>query len=681
MQLFSFKSWMESSLRDIIKPVPQSPKHHAEGDVFTHTIMVRQQLTDAIAHFQQVTADKDSVFGNLDPNLSKSDINLLKIGAWMHDIGKASATTFTRTAGGEEKTIKYGQGPLEPGDKIQAIGHEQPWHFEPMMKKLGPTWKQMYEKASPEDKADLWFVIQHHMDLKSAGFGKKLLAQLLDQSGKFKNDRKIKLLLILIMMDQSGRIGLGELNGSPALPGISGRMKQSALDYHQNRMGIAAADQAKRQQSQVYNDPEQFTAMLKSKGLDQAAIQKAFRSKFGRDMQESFRFFLMMEESGGLTPEDKEALKVIIHKVMEGDQEWFDGQDIVVGKKDNYRILNYIQGKPTNQFNLLTRGLIIDSETGKIVSMPFKRFGNFGEDIGGYKSSVDFSKSEVIEKLDGSMLGVAFPSGDVSNPIWHTRKMVSTTANPKQRGFDGEEVDIMGLAGQYVKKLRFSPEDADKTWIFEFIHSEKPVVTKYKPEQLGLHLIGARNLQTYEEYSEEELDEMAAKIGAGRPRRWGVKGSHDAVKQMMDQFADDFEGFVMRQTDTGDRAKVKKKEYFKQHGMIDQTGWRDLIPKWIEGETTEIATYFPHVKQKFEQLEAAFQKKVYELAEIAHLYLTHFTDRKQLAMALRQDRIPGDVVKFVYSGAGKPLAQLPTIIGNQIKSMSPYAIMELLGLR
>jgi len=42
---------------------------------------------------------------------------------------------------------------------------------------------------------------------------------IMEQLWKFKNDRKIKLLLILIMMDQSGRIGLGELNGSPALPG------------------------------------------------------------------------------------------------------------------------------------------------------------------------------------------------------------------------------------------------------------------------------------------------------------------------------------------------------------------------------------------------------------------------------------------------------------------------------
>lgn len=160
MRLQSFYSWLESSLRDIIKPISQSPKHHAEGDVFIHTRMVRQQLNDAIAYFRQMTADKNSVFGNFDPTLNQSDINLLRIAAWMHDIGKASATTIDK-------------------GRIQAIGHEQPWHFEPMMEKLGEPWKRMYEKASLQDKEDLWYVIQHHMDLKSHGFGRRMLGQLL----------------------------------------------------------------------------------------------------------------------------------------------------------------------------------------------------------------------------------------------------------------------------------------------------------------------------------------------------------------------------------------------------------------------------------------------------------------------------------------------------------------------
>ncbi len=659
--MLSFKTWFhESSLRDIIQPVPQSPKHHAEGNVWIHTRMVRKQLNDAIAYFQQTLSDKNSVFGNLDPNLSAADINVLRIGAWMHDIGKASATTID----GEPWK---GQDPTNK--KIQAIGHESPQHFELMMQKLGQPWQSMYEKAAPQDKEDLWYIIRHHMDLKNTGFGRRMLNQLLDESGKFRNERKIKLLLILIMMDQSGRIGLGELNGNQALPGITGNMQQSAINYHTKRTPPP-------KEKSTWNDPVAFVNNLKAKGLDITTIQKAFQGKFGRELEESFSFRKFLLED----IDDQNSLKVIIQKVKSGDKTWFDTNNIVVGEKGNYWILNYRQGLPTNQYNLLTRGLVIDKTSGKIVSMPFKRFGNYGEDLGGYKSSVDFSKSEVLEKLDGSMLAIAFPSGDVNQPVWHTRKMISTTSNPKQRGFDGGEVDLMQLAGEQVKTLRFSDKDTDKTWIFEFIHTEQPVVTRYKSNQLGLYLIGCRSLKTLEEYSESDLDKMAIRIGAKRPRRWGVMGSHSAVKQMMSQFADDFEGFVMRQTDTGQRAKVKKAEYFKQHKLIGKTSWEDIIPLWISGETTEIITYFPHVKEKFDKLDNAFERKVSEITETAELYLTHFKNKKELAVALNADKIPHNIQPFVFSAFGEPIKQLKDIIETQIKNYHPLRIVELLGL-
>jgi len=254
--MLNFKSWLEGSLRDIIQPIQQSPKHHAEGDVFVHTRMVRQQLQSAIAYFQQLAVDKDSVFGNLDRQLSPADVNLLRIGAWLHDIGKASATT-------------------DDSGKIQAIGHEQPAHFEPMMKKLGSPWQQMYEKASAEDKEDLWFIIQQHMSLQPH-FPRKFLRQLLDATGKFKNDRRVKLLLILIMMDQSGRISLGGLNGDAALPEIAGRMRQSAMDFQST---------IKPQKEKSSDDPTTFANDLMTKGLDQGTIRKAYFGKFGQNMQ------------------------------------------------------------------------------------------------------------------------------------------------------------------------------------------------------------------------------------------------------------------------------------------------------------------------------------------------------------------------------------------------------------
>lgn len=261
----NFKSWMEGSLRDITKPVPQSPSHHAEGDVWIHTRMVRKQLAAAVRHFQELAADKNSAFGNLDPNLTQEEMNILRIGAWMHDIGKASATTI-----GGKFWKDGGTG------SIQAIGHEDPEHFEPMMKQLGEPWQSMYKNASPQDKDDLWFVIQHHMSLKDR-FGRSALKQLMDENGKFKNDRRTKLLLILIMMDQSGRIKLGEPQGTNPMPGISDRMNQSAIEYQAKKARSVSKPPAP-------DDPKAFLDILHSKNLTADQIRQAFKGKFGKDL-------------------------------------------------------------------------------------------------------------------------------------------------------------------------------------------------------------------------------------------------------------------------------------------------------------------------------------------------------------------------------------------------------------
>lgn len=266
--MISFKSWLETSLRDIIEPVPQSPVHHGEGNVWIHTRMVRQQLNAAISHFVELTSDKNSAFSNLDPSLRPEEINILRIGAWLHDIGKASATTI----GGE-----HWENALTDGI-IQAIKHEDREHFELGMKRLGEPWQSMYQKSSPEDRNDLWFIIQNHMSLKDR-FGRNIIKNLVDETGKYKNDRRIKLLLILILMDQSGRIKADEPSGAQAMPDISNRMNQSAIEYKTKRSSNSNKPPAP-------NDPQAFVNMLRSSGKSPYEIKQAFKGKFGRDPEE-----------------------------------------------------------------------------------------------------------------------------------------------------------------------------------------------------------------------------------------------------------------------------------------------------------------------------------------------------------------------------------------------------------
>lgn len=75
----------------------------------------------------------------------------------------------------------------------------------------------MYEKTPQNTRDDLAFMIRHHMSLRKNNqekrrFGDKTASKLVDPStGKYFNQRNVKLLLILMLMDKMGRYGIGQL--------------------------------------------------------------------------------------------------------------------------------------------------------------------------------------------------------------------------------------------------------------------------------------------------------------------------------------------------------------------------------------------------------------------------------------------------------------------------------------
>lgn len=207
--MMNFKEYIlkEASLRQILKPVPQNPHHHAEGDVFTHARMVRSRLPHVVEFLKSEGLKKESPLSNLDPRLTPSEERVLKMAAWLHDIGKASVTKWN-----PEK------------EKLTSYGHERPESYKPQLDRLSGPLKSMYE-SMPEFELDvLHFVIDNHMSLRpGAGFPKRLLPEIFDDYGKVRNEMKPKLLVMFILMDRTGR-----LRGEDFKPDMGYREKQSA---------------------------------------------------------------------------------------------------------------------------------------------------------------------------------------------------------------------------------------------------------------------------------------------------------------------------------------------------------------------------------------------------------------------------------------------------------------------
>jgi hypothetical protein len=260
----NFREFMESSLRDQLN-VPQNPLHHPEGDVARHTYMVRTALPLAIKMLHARQSEyPDGPFSNLDFNFSSQDMNLLRLGGLLHDIGK---------------------GPALNPETLSAHGHEDDEMFEKGMSRLGTPWQMMYKNAAPADKDVLWFMIRHHMSLDDRlGFGSRLRREIIDENGKYRNDRRVKLLLVLMMMDRIGRGGSPDMSRSQARDFVFGNKEPgdkrlNAMDKSSVAAKLQGDKEKFHRKPPAPNDPAIFVAMLKARNLDNSEIKKALKNK------------------------------------------------------------------------------------------------------------------------------------------------------------------------------------------------------------------------------------------------------------------------------------------------------------------------------------------------------------------------------------------------------------------
>ncbi len=375
----------------------------------------------------------------------------------------------------------------------------------------------------------------------------------------------------------------------------------------------------------------------------------------------------------------QDKLNVIVQK-LKNDPKWFDDNGIIVKEKGDYYILNYHQFAPKNEYNVLTRGLVI-SKNGTIVSCPFFRFFNYGEPTA---AQVDFSDSDVLEKLDGSLVGVFFPLGDVENPAWHFRSLLSTHQKDRDfaiKGFVlGDESPLLMEVEPYLKKVNFKKAIGYDiryfTLVFEFISHANAVITKYEEDQFGLYLIGTRYNPTLHELNEEALDALANTLGVRRPRRWKAD-SYEEVLSMMANFPKDYEGFVIRDRWTGARIKIKSEDYLRRHRLLTKLNYKNLIPLYFQGERGEIEAYFPQTKQIFDEIQEANETFVQKAVSVLNHWKDKKVSRKDVALGIvgkEQREVCSIVFKLLEQDLNKDEREEAARVF--VKNMSATALIE-----
>jgi len=295
------------------------------------------------------------------------------------------------------------------------------------------------------------------------------------------------------------------------------------------------------------------------------------------------------------------------------------------------RIANYTvktsYWKLWNEVNLNCRGIIFDSETEKIISLPFPKFFNIGEN----KNEIPTSPPEITVKYDGS-LGVSYQiDGKV---LWATRGSFESVQSRIAQRIWNEKY--------YDRKV-----PSDITLMVEIIHPATKIVVNYN--FIDLILVGARNSSNGYDFSYSDMLELAQYLHM--PITELVDSNIDQVVKKCETMSSQEEGFVLR-WDDGFRLKVKSTEYLRLHKVLYGLSDKAIANAWREDRINDLIIMLPEefrleIEQKAARLDLALQSEMSRIEEVykgikensrkdfaLHVMSNHLKDSKYLFLKL-----------------------------------------------
>ena len=198
----------------------------------------------------------------------------------------------------------------------------------------------------------------------------------------------------------------------------------------------------------------------------------------------------------------------------------------------NYSSLTQMKKKWNSEL-LQARGLVVD-DGGLIIARPLPKFFNHYE----IKGHIPSDEIEVYEKLDGSLIIMAFFNGE---PFFCTRGSFTS-----EQAIKAEEI--------YFKKYKDLVIDQDYTYCFEVIYPQNKIVIDYDKEE-DLFLLAKINTKT-------GMEESIYNCGLRCVSQFEGNKTIEELKAMEKH---NEEGFVVKFPQINFRMKIKFKNYIEQH--------------------------------------------------------------------------------------------------------------------
>ena len=257
------------------------------------------------------------------------------------------------------------------------------------------------------------------------------------------------------------------------------------------------------------------------------------------------------------------------------------------------------------------RGIILDKDDNwNVVRYAYNKFFNYGEQ---FADDVNWSTSQVQEKIDGSLMTVTF---------WKRKRAVLISTNGTINAF---ETLVMAQGGSFLDKCPYETfgdlfeavmndkcpdwrdvvtQCDDFTFIFELVSPYNKIVVEYdKPD---IYLTGVRNNVTFDEINPRTVDKIFENIEC--PKIYPLNGISECLNaaealNKNTQGVIENEGYVVVDNNWK-RVKIKSPLYAMKHYLLDKPVTEKRVLEIIRaGEKDEFLTYCPNFKKEFDYVE------------------------------------------------------------------------------
>ena len=295
-------------------------------------------------------------------------------------------------------------------------------------------------------------------------------------------------------------------------------------------------------------------------------------------------------------------------------------------------VFNYsqIESPKTHPVVRQCRGSVLAYDAGWFyVARTFDRFFNYGE-APGTLTDFDFDRSIIMEKADGSFIKIFY------NPLalrWEIGTAFAESENQHGRVFRELALGSLGFDEHEFQVACTRYMNEGTTYCFELISPENRVVTAYEKSEL-VYLGSVINF-----IGQLLFNPVVTLMSKGmRPvKEYSIATIEDCVEaaKALENLE---EGFVVRDSVSGQMVKIKSPLYIKAHRVRGDYGLtKKMTMKLVfDNEQDEYLQYFPEDLDKILSVKEKFDSMMCNIvSEFNRAFYSSKGDQKQFAFLVK----------------------------------------------